>query len=129
MNAAARRRFRLEPRNFADGVEARNQRVLRPLVRWMDQLAPRFVINAVGVAAGLCSMASFVPQIIKILRTRDASGVSLRMFSVTTTAFMLWTTFGVLQSSWPIAVSNGVCLVLVLAIVGLRLRYGDGAER
>lgn len=113
--------------NSLSSAMARNWRALRLLVRWMDQLASPFVINAVGVAAGLCSMASFVPQIIKILRTRDASGVSLRMFSVTTTAFVLWTTFGVLQGSWPIAVSNGVCLMLVLAIVALRLRFGDGS--
>ena len=92
----------------------------------MEPLASPWIINAVGVAAGLCSMASFVPQIVKILRTRDASGISLRMFSVTTAAFALWTTFGVLQGSWPISVANGVCLVLVLAIVALRLRFGDG---
>ena len=85
------------------------------------------LINSVGVAAGLCSMASFVPQLIKISRERDASGVSLRMFAVTTLAFVLWTTFGLLQRSWPIAVSNAVCLVLVLAIVALRLKFGDDA--
>jgi MtN3 and saliva related transmembrane protein len=85
------------------------------------------LINAVGVAAGLCSMASFIPQILKIWRDRDASGVSLRMFAVTCTAFALWTAFGALQESWPIVLSNTVCFVLASAIVALRLRYGDGA--
>ena len=32
-------------------------------------------INAVGVGAALCSMTSFVPQIVKIVRERDASAV------------------------------------------------------
>lgn len=73
-------------------------------------------------------MASFVPQIIKIWRDRDASGVSLRMFGVTVTAFVLWTVFGVLQSSWPIILSNGVCLVLATIIVALRLKFKDGEE-
>lgn len=84
------------------------------------------LVNAVGTLAGVCSMASFVPQILKIWRDRDASGVSLRMFGVTVAAFVLWTTFGALQGSWPIIVSNGVCLILAIVIVGLRLRFKDG---
>jgi MtN3 and saliva related transmembrane protein len=84
------------------------------------------VINIVGVGAGLCSMISFVPQIGKILKTKSAEGVSLKMFSVTVTAFVLWTAYGILLGSWPIAVSNVVCLCLAICIVALRLKYGDG---
>ncbi|HOZ27747.1 MAG TPA: SemiSWEET family transporter [Hyphomonadaceae bacterium] len=89
---------------------------------------PDLTINIVGVAAGLCSMVSFVPQIGKILKTKAAEGVSLKMFSVTVTAFVLWTTYGLLLGSWPIALSNAVCLCLALAIVALRLKFGDGAS-
>ncbi|HPI48218.1 MAG TPA: SemiSWEET family transporter [Hyphomonadaceae bacterium] len=89
---------------------------------------PELTINIVGVAAGLCSMVSFVPQIGKILKTKAAEGVSLKMFSVTVTAFVLWTTYGLLLGSWPIALSNAVCLCLALAIVALRLKFGDGAS-
>lgn len=85
-------------------------------------------INIVGSAAGICSMASFVPQVLKIVRERDASGVSLRMFAVTITAFALWTLFGVLQNAWPIIVSNAVCMALAIAIFVLRLRFGDGGK-
>jgi MtN3 and saliva related transmembrane protein len=84
-----------------------------------------WAINIVGAAAGLCSMASFVPQIVKIWRARDAQGVSLRMFGVTITAFALWTLFGVLQQAWPIIISNAVCLALAATIFCLRLRFGD----
>lgn len=87
------------------------------------------VTNAVGVGAGLCSMASFVPQIAKILRERDAEAVSLHMFAVTCTAFALWTLFGFLQGSWPIVASNAVCLALAITIVALRLRFGGPEAR
>lgn len=89
---------------------------------------PELTINIVGVAAGLCSMVSFVPQIGKILKTKSAEGVSLKMFSVTVTAFVLWTIYGFLLGSWPIALSNAVCLCLSLTIVALRLKFGDGAS-
>lgn len=89
-------------------------------------MAPDWLINSFGVAAGLCSMASFVPQILKMLRERDASGVSLRMYAVTIVGFICWTTYGVLSNSWPVTLANTVCLALVSVIFVLRLRFGDG---
>jgi MtN3 and saliva related transmembrane protein len=88
-------------------------------------MAAPILIDAIGALAGIASMSSFVPQIVKIWRERDASAVSLRMFTVTATAFVLWTTFGALQGSWPITVSNAVCLLLVLTIVALRIKFGE----
>jgi MtN3 and saliva related transmembrane protein len=87
--------------------------------------APAWLINAFGVAAGLCSMTSFVPQIVKIIRERDASSVSLRMYAVTTVGFICWTTYGALSGSWPVTLANAVCLCLVITILFLRLRFGD----
>ena len=81
------------------------------------------LIELVGTAAGLCSMASFVPQIVKIVRDRDAEGVSLRMYLVTVTGFVLWIAYGLLLGSWPVWVSNGVNLALASAILLLKLRY------
>ena len=90
--------------------------------------APAWLINSFGVIAGLCSMASFVPQIMKIMKERDASSVSLRMYAVTTVGFVCWTTYGALSGSWPVTLANAVCLVLVIAILILRLRFsGSGA--
>ncbi|MFT3728292.1 MAG: SemiSWEET transporter [Terricaulis sp.] len=91
--------------------------------------APDWIIDAFGVAAGLCSMASFVPQIVKIMRERDASGVSLIMYGVTIAGFCCWVTYGVLRDAWPVAVSNGVCVVLTAAIIVLRLKFGDNSPR
>lgn len=89
--------------------------------------APDWLINTFGVLAGVCSMASFVPQIIKIMKERDASSVSLRMYAVTTIGFICWTTYGALSGSWPVTLANAVCLVLVIVILILRLRFGGSA--
>lgn len=80
-------------------------------------MADQLLINVVGTAAGLCSMTSFVPQLVKIWRERDAEQVSLRMYMVTVTGFTLWITYGILNKSWPIWASNGVCLMLSGAIL------------
>lgn len=87
--------------------------------------SPQWLVNTFGVVAGLCSMTSFVPQILKILRERDASGVSLIMYGVTIVGFICWTTYGALSGSWPVTLANAVCLALTITIFGLRLRFGD----
>lgn len=82
-------------------------------------------VNAIGTAAALCSMASFTPQIVKIWRERDASSVSLRMFILTVTGFVLWTTYGLLLGSWPVVLSNAVCLTLSGVILGLKWKFRE----
>jgi MtN3 and saliva related transmembrane protein len=84
--------------------------------------------NVLGTGAALCSMASFVPQIVKIRRERDASSVSLRMYAVTVTGFALWIVYGFLITSWPVVGANSVCLGLSATILVLKRRYDHAEE-
>jgi MtN3 and saliva related transmembrane protein len=82
-----------------------------------------FLTQALGVGAACCSMASFVPQLSKVLRERDVSAISLRMYAVTVTGFALWTIYGVRLGSWPLVGSNGVCLCLAGLIMICKLWF------
>ena len=81
------------------------------------------IANIVGTGAALCSMTSFVPQIIKIWKERDASSVSLRMYLVSVTGFVMWIAYGVLTKSWPVTASNVVCLAMSGAVLALKWRF------
>jgi MtN3 and saliva related transmembrane protein len=83
----------------------------------------QLLANIIGTAAGICGMIGFTPQIAKIVREKDASSVSLKMYAITTTGFVLWTAYGFLLKSWPIAASNAVMLCLAATILILKLRY------
>jgi MtN3 and saliva related transmembrane protein len=87
------------------------------------------IADAIGVGAALCSMSSFAPQIAKIWRERDAASVSLRMYLVTVTGFSLWIAYGALIESWPVAVSNGVCLLMSGAVLALKWRFSRARAR
>lgn len=89
-------------------------------------MAQSFIADVIGTGAALCSMTSFIPQIAKIRRERDASSVSLKMYAVTVTGFALWITYGLLIGSWPVAGSNLVCLTLAATILALKWRYATG---
>ena len=81
------------------------------------------LINAVGTLAGLCGIVGFTPQIAKIIRDKDASSISLKMYAVTTSGFVLWVAYGLLQHSWPVTLANAIMLALAATILVLKLRY------
>lgn len=66
----------------------------------------------VGAAAALCSMASFVPQAWKIIKTRDTAALSGKMYALTVAAFALWMSYGALRGDWALILPNAVCLAL-----------------
>lgn len=74
-------------------------------------------------------MASFVPQVAKIIKERDASAISLPMYVVTVTGFALWTAYGAFLKSWPLVASNTVSLALSALILGLKVRYSGSKDR
>jgi MtN3 and saliva related transmembrane protein len=78
-------------------------------------------IEVIGLLAGALSCVSFIPQVLKLLRQRDASGVSRRMYMVTVTAFSLWLAYGVLHGGLALILSNGICLLLSASILGLKI--------
>jgi MtN3 and saliva related transmembrane protein len=81
------------------------------------------IVAAVGTVAALLSIASFAPQIIKILKTRDARTVSLRTYIATVAAFGCWITYGVMVQAWPVIASNVACLLMAGAVLVLKWRF------
>jgi MtN3 and saliva related transmembrane protein len=86
----------------------------------------QLLINVIGTGAALCTITSFVPQIIKIIRERDASSVSLRMYALTVGAFSLWTTYGLMLGAWPLVAANSVSLTLAVTALICKWRFRDG---
>ena len=79
-------------------------------------------ITVLGTAAGLCTVGSFVPQVVKAWREGDTNAISLRMYLVLVAGFVLWLGYGLLIGSWPIILVNAGNLVLSAAILWLKLR-------
>jgi MtN3 and saliva related transmembrane protein len=89
---------------------------------------PDLLITALGVGAAVCTITSFLPQIIKIARERDASSVSFRTYALTVSAFTLWTAYGVLTKAWPVAGANAVSLCLAATALFFKWKFRDGPD-
>ena len=76
---------------------------------------------AIGLFAAAMTIASFVAQVYKILKTRDTKGIATSMWLLSTCAFAVWIVYGVLLGQWPIIIPNAVCFVLAGFILALKL--------
>ena len=77
-----------------------------------------------GSVAGFCTTVAFLPQVLKVWRTRSARDVSMGMYSVFTLGVICWLAYGWLLMIWPIIVANIVTLVLVALVIVMKLRWG-----
>lgn len=82
----------------------------------------------IGIVAGLCTTASFVPQLVKAWKGMETEGISKRMYALSVSAFMLWIVYGALIGSTVLLVFNATGLALSAAILVLRLRARRRAQ-
>ena len=80
-------------------------------------------IGIIGIVAGACTTVSFVPQIIKIFRTKHVRDISLMMYTVLTIGIFLWLIYGIFLEEIPIILANGVAFVLCLSVIIMKLIY------
>jgi MtN3 and saliva related transmembrane protein len=74
-------------------------------------------MTILGLFAGTCTTLSFLPQVLRTLRTRHAADLSaawLLTFAVGTTA---WLIYGILRPDVAVAAANGVTFGLVMILI------------
>lgn len=69
-------------------------------------------------------MTSYVPQVVRVWRTRQTKDLSYGMFALLVTASALWVIYGALNRQWPVILPNVGCLILSLAILVGKIKYG-----
>ena len=86
-------------------------------------------VELIGYVAATLTTASFVPQALLIYKTRNVAGISLGMYGAFTVGIALWLAYGLMLRAWPIVGANLVTLVLALAILSMKIRYGEDERR
>jgi len=76
-----------------------------------------FTIEFIGYCAAFLTSASFLPQAILVIRTRQANGISLLMYTMFTLGVALWLINGITTQDFPIAIANGITLTFAVIIL------------
>jgi len=77
-----------------------------------------------GYIAGTLTTVAFVPQVARIWKTKSARDVSLPAFAVFTIGVAMWLAYGLAKQEPAIALWNAVTLVLAIAILWMKIRFG-----
>lgn len=74
-----------------------------------------------GFLAGALTTISFLPQVIKSLRTRRLEDFNLLFLLLMIAGLVLWTVYGFMLGQLPLIVANGVTIALNLTLLWLKL--------
>ncbi len=75
----------------------------------------------IGYLAATLTTASFLPQAILTIRTRDTESLSLGMYSLFTLGVLCWLIYGVYISNKAIIFANAITLVLAASILSFKI--------
>ncbi len=79
--------------------------------------------ETIGYLAAVLTTAAYIPQFLKVWKTRSAKDISLRMYLMMCSGVFLWLVFGVRLRSLPIILANGITFILTVAILGMKIRH------
>jgi MtN3 and saliva related transmembrane protein len=81
------------------------------------------LITILGLAAGTLTTISFVPQVVRVWKSRSTKDLSLGMFLLFTLGVLLWSIYGFILMQWPIILANVITLCLSCIILWFKVRY------
>jgi len=82
-----------------------------------------FMLKYIGFFAAFCTTIAFVPEVIKVYKSKSTKDISLYMFLIFTIGVLSWLIYGIIIFNIPVILANAVTLVLSLIILIYKLRY------
>ena len=80
-------------------------------------------LTILGLLAATSTTISFLPQAIKVIRTKQTHDLSLLMYSVFTLGIGLWLVYGILIKDLPLILANGITLLFTSIILMVKIKY------
>ena len=77
----------------------------------------------IGTIAGILTTLSFVPQVIKVLQTKDTKAISLGMYLMSVIGIFLWMVHGYVMGDMALLIANLITFCLALVILFSKLKY------
>jgi MtN3 and saliva related transmembrane protein len=77
----------------------------------------------VGIAAGICTSVSLLPQLIKLIKTKKAEDLSLFYLGILFIGIALWIWYGTMREDVPIIATNSFSLLINAIVIILGWRY------
>ena len=73
--------------------------------------------NFLGIVAGVLTSVSMIPQLVKVIKEKDAENLSWVMLLVLITGLSLWVWYGFLKDELPIILSNAFAVLVNITLL------------
>lgn len=77
----------------------------------------------IGSIAATLTTLCFVPQVIKVVKEKNTSSISLSMYVAFSAGVFLWLIYGIMIDKAPIIIANIVTLTFSLIIVFMKIKH------
>lgn len=77
----------------------------------------------IGIAAGILTSISMLPQLIKIIRTKNAEDLSWLMLVVLLGGLSIWIWYGILKKDIPLIITNSFSVLVNILIIIFSVKY------
>jgi MtN3 and saliva related transmembrane protein len=77
----------------------------------------------IGLAAGVCTAVSLLPQLVKLIKTKKAEDISLFYLLILFVGLGLWIWYGFLKHDLPIILTNCLSLTINGTVLFLGYKY------
>ena len=81
------------------------------------------IMTHVGLLAGMLTTISFIPQVIKVVKTKHTHDISTGMYFILSIGISLWLVYGIWLKDIAIIIANTFSLILSLTILTFKLLY------
>ena len=80
-------------------------------------------VTILGFVAGTFTTLAYVPQVIRSWKLKETRDISLTMLVLYASGIFLWLLYGLWTGSLPVIAANAVSFVLILVMLGIKLRF------
>lgn len=80
------------------------------------------IYEFIGYVAAILTTISFIPQAVRVFKTKDTKSLSKTMYILFCIGMFLWFVYGLLKNILPIIFANGITLLLGLYILWEKCR-------
>ena len=79
--------------------------------------------DTIGFISAALTTVAFIPQVVRVWKTRSARDVSLGMYALFNSGVAMWLCYGLLIESWPVIAANSITLLLAGAVMVMKLNF------
>lgn len=77
----------------------------------------------IGLIAGLTTTGAFLPQILKVIKTKDTKSISLAMYIVYVIGVLIWFVYAFMIDEPAIIICNTFSFIFGMTMLIMKLKY------